>query len=52
MVLISLLNLPLELPKEAPARESGVDSFMGGVGKWISKCKLAKRSCCWLGAFD
>ena len=39
MVMISLLDLPLELPKEAPARESGLATFGDGLGEYVSSCQ-------------
>ena len=38
MVMISLLNLPLELPQDAPARQHGLESFLDGLPEWLSKC--------------
>jgi protein farnesyltransferase subunit beta len=39
MVIISLLNLPLELPQDAPARKHGLTMFTDGLGDWISQCQ-------------
>ncbi|KAF2025845.1 terpenoid cyclases/Protein prenyltransferase [Setomelanomma holmii] len=39
MVIISLLNLPLDLPQDAPARKNGFMTFTDGLGKWISRCQ-------------
>jgi protein farnesyltransferase subunit beta len=39
MVLLSLLNLPLELPDESPARQHGLTTFTDKLGEWVSKCQ-------------
>lgn len=39
MVVLSLTNLPLELPPDAPVRKQGFTSFTDGLGDWISKCQ-------------
>lgn len=39
VVILSLLNLPLELPPGAPARANGRTSFIDGLGDWVSKCQ-------------
>ncbi|KAL8850792.1 MAG: hypothetical protein Q9221_004290 [Calogaya cf. arnoldii] len=39
MVLISLLNLPLSLPPEAPARRAGLESFLDGLPEYMSRCQ-------------
>ncbi len=39
LVAISLLNLPLSLPPDAPARAAGLESFMDGLGEYISHCQ-------------
>jgi protein farnesyltransferase subunit beta len=39
MTLVSLLNLPLELPPDSPARVAGFETFADGVGEWISRCQ-------------
>ncbi|KAI4108117.1 MAG: hypothetical protein LQ339_002389 [Xanthoria mediterranea] len=39
MVMISLLNLPLSLPPEAPARRAGLESFMDGLPEYMSRCQ-------------
>lgn len=39
LVLLSLLNLPIELPPDAPARGDGLTTFVDGLGEWISKCQ-------------
>lgn len=39
MVILSLLNLPLELPQDAPTRQHGFTSFTDGLGEWVSKCQ-------------
>jgi protein farnesyltransferase subunit beta len=37
MTVISLLNLPLELPPDSPARVKGDETFLTGLGEWISR---------------
>ncbi|EON66817.1 hypothetical protein W97_06219 [Coniosporium apollinis CBS 100218] len=39
LVIISLLNLPLELPADSPAKEAGVETFVDGLAKWIASCQ-------------
>ena len=39
MVIIVLLNLPLDLPSDAPARQAGLTSFVDRVPEWISRCE-------------
>ena len=39
MVIIALLNLPLELPPDAPARQSRMTSFTDKLPEWLSRCK-------------
>lgn len=39
VIILSLLNLPLELPPDAPTRKQGLTSFTDGLGEWISKCQ-------------
>jgi protein farnesyltransferase subunit beta len=39
LVVISLLNLPLELPQDAPARKQGLSTFSDGLGDWVSRCQ-------------
>ncbi|KAF2215507.1 hypothetical protein CERZMDRAFT_65782 [Cercospora zeae-maydis SCOH1-5] len=39
MTAITLLNLPLELPPDAPARKAGLTSFLDNLGDWIGRCQ-------------
>lgn len=39
LVVLSLLNLPLELPEDAPARQQGLTSFLDNLGEWIGRCQ-------------
>lgn len=39
LTVASLLNLPMELPPEAPARAAGLTSFFDGLGEWIGACQ-------------
>ena len=39
MTIISLLAIPLELPPYAPARASGLTSFLDGLPEYLSRCK-------------
>lgn len=39
VVILSLLNLPLNLPFDAPARKHGLTSFTDGLGDWVSRCQ-------------
>jgi protein farnesyltransferase subunit beta len=36
MTIISLLNIPLDLPADAPARAAGHTTLISGLGEWIS----------------
>jgi len=40
MVIISLLNLPVELPNTSPARKQGHQFFQDGLLEWIGRCNL------------
>jgi protein farnesyltransferase subunit beta len=40
MVIISLLNLPLTLPREAKAREYGLQTFTDGLLEYLSRCRF------------
>jgi len=39
MVIISLLDLPLELPSDAPARQYGLETFTSGLPEYLSRCE-------------
>ncbi|PPJ51783.1 hypothetical protein CBER1_09135 [Cercospora berteroae] len=39
MTAITLLNLPLELPPDAPARNAGLTTFLDGLGEWVGRCQ-------------
>lgn len=39
LVAISLLNLPLSLPADSPARSDGLETFMDGLGEYLSRCQ-------------
>jgi protein farnesyltransferase subunit beta len=39
MSIIALLDLPLELAHDAPARRSGLTSFVDGLPQWLSRCR-------------
>ncbi|KAK5706284.1 CAAX farnesyltransferase (FTase) subunit beta [Elasticomyces elasticus] len=39
MTIITLLNLPLELPPDAPARKAGLTSFTDKLGEWVGRCQ-------------
>jgi protein farnesyltransferase subunit beta len=39
MTAIVLLNLPLELPPDAPARATGLQAFTDGLGEWVGRCQ-------------
>ncbi|OCL05269.1 terpenoid cyclases/Protein prenyltransferase [Glonium stellatum] len=38
MVIIALLNLPLELPPGSPARIKGDETFLTNLPEWIARC--------------
>ncbi|KAF2785622.1 terpenoid cyclases/Protein prenyltransferase [Melanomma pulvis-pyrius CBS 109.77] len=39
LVIMSLLNLPLELPPDSPARGHGHSTFLDNLGDWVSRCQ-------------
>ncbi|KAF2276677.1 CaaX farnesyltransferase beta subunit Ram1 [Westerdykella ornata] len=39
LVALSLLNLPLDLPPDAPARAQGMTTFLDKLDEWISRCQ-------------
>lgn len=39
LVVASLLNLPLELPLESPARAAGLETLSDGLGPYLSRCQ-------------
>lgn len=38
MVMIALLDLPLELPLDAPARKAGLCLFTSGLPEYLARC--------------
>lgn len=39
LVVLSLLNLPMELPPDAPVRAHGFTTFLDGLGDYVSRCQ-------------
>jgi protein farnesyltransferase subunit beta len=39
MTIISLLNLPMELPADSPAQLTGSETFLTNLKTWISRCQ-------------
>ncbi|EXJ60109.1 protein farnesyltransferase subunit beta [Cladophialophora yegresii CBS 114405] len=39
LLAISLLNLPLSLPRDSPARAAGLETFRDGLGEYLSRCQ-------------
>lgn len=39
MTIITLLNLPMTLPPDAPARRSGLTTFLDQLGEWAGRCQ-------------
>ncbi|KAH8668065.1 terpenoid cyclases/protein prenyltransferase alpha-alpha toroid [Tricladium varicosporioides] len=39
MVILSLLDLPLELPRESPAWSPDSASFLSGLAEWVARCQ-------------
>ncbi|OAL72016.1 hypothetical protein A7D00_4048 [Trichophyton violaceum] len=39
MVMIALLDLPLELPLDAPARKAGLSLFTSGLPEYLARCQ-------------
>ncbi|OAT06004.1 protein farnesyltransferase subunit beta [Blastomyces gilchristii SLH14081] len=39
MVIIALLDLPLQLPPDSPARHAGLDTFISGLPEYLSRCQ-------------
>jgi protein farnesyltransferase subunit beta len=33
------LNLPIELPPDSPGRVTGSETFLTGLGEWVSRCQ-------------
>lgn len=44
MVIVALLDLPVELPPNVPARQAGHDTFMSGLPEYLSRCEHLKRA--------
>jgi protein farnesyltransferase subunit beta len=40
VVAITLLNLPLDLPRESPAWSREGDTLLTGLPEWLARCKL------------
>lgn len=40
MVIISLLNLPIDLPPDAEVRQHGLNTFIDGLPEYLSRCKI------------
>ncbi|KJZ71145.1 hypothetical protein HIM_09444 [Hirsutella minnesotensis 3608] len=38
-VIISLLNIPLSLPPDSPARAAGHTGLLSGLGEWVRRCQ-------------
>lgn len=41
MVVISLLDLPLDLPPDAEVRQHGIETFADGLPEYLSRCKIS-----------
>ncbi|RAL60201.1 hypothetical protein DID88_000822 [Monilinia fructigena] len=39
LILITLLSLPIDLPRDASARSSNYTTFIDGLPEWISRCQ-------------
>jgi protein farnesyltransferase subunit beta len=39
MVIISLLDLPLDLPPQAEVKRHGLQTFLSGLSEYLSRCK-------------
>lgn len=39
VTILSLLNLPLELPPNSPARKAGMEVFTDRLGEWVGRCQ-------------
>ncbi|KAK5173994.1 CAAX farnesyltransferase (FTase) subunit beta [Saxophila tyrrhenica] len=39
MTIITLLNLPLDLPPDAPARKADLTTFTDRLGEWVGRCQ-------------
>ena len=46
LVVISLLDLPPDLPPESPARSAGLTTFNDGLGNYISRCQTYEGGIC------
>lgn len=38
-VVMSLLNIPLDLPPDSPAHAAGHDNMFSGLAEWIGRCE-------------
>jgi protein farnesyltransferase subunit beta len=45
MVILSLLNLPLELPKSSPGRVNGDEMFSTGLAEYVARCEYWLLCC-------
>ncbi|KIX00949.1 uncharacterized protein Z518_10015 [Rhinocladiella mackenziei CBS 650.93] len=39
LIAVSLLDLPLSLPPDSPARDAGLETFVDGLGEYLSRCQ-------------
>jgi len=44
-VIISLLNLPLELSSDSPAKARETDTLLTGIPEYVRRCKAIRSSC-------
>lgn len=44
MAIISLLDLPLELPADSEARKAGLENLTDGLAQYMSRCKKNSSS--------
>lgn len=42
-VIITLLDLPLELPKDSPSWSPNFTSFLSRLPEWVAQCKFVGR---------
>ena len=39
LVIVSLLEIPLDLPRDAPARKAGLKTLVDGLPEYLSRCQ-------------
>jgi hypothetical protein len=45
MAIITLLDLPIELPADCEARQAGLENLTDGLAQYMSRCKKNRPLC-------